>query len=305
MNRFAIGGKAPNNPGRISSLRSTLIIAVAVALIATPSEPDAQRKSKPAKMKDRRFDHGAHETAVKAAGKKVECGGVCHQVTKDGKFKQTKRNEHKRCSQCHTIFRRCSAGNRKAGKVCIVCHQNFKQRCFEGPRPNFAALKPTYVASYSHKQHIQPGAASGRQCEKCHGEFGSGQPKKGPFGGGHAMCSGCHERGVEPLMDNCAKCHVAATGPTGQHPVAKPRPATPYATTGAFDHQRHARADRVGVKGRECLTCHGNINKAKDNYTIPMPTMEGCYKDCHNGRGAFSATGATCTRCHRGPGGRP
>jgi hypothetical protein len=36
-----------------------------------------------------------------------------------------------------------------------------------------------------------------------------------------------------------------------------------------------------------------------------MPTMQGCYKDCHNGKDAFSAVGATCTRCHRGPGGRP
>lgn len=281
-----------------------LIVAIAAAQVALPA--DAQRGSKPAPMKDRRFDHAKHEAAVKAAGKSLQCGGVCHQVKPDGTFKIKPRNEHKRCDQCHKIFRSCSAGNRKAGQVCLVCHQNFKQRCFEGPRPDFANLDPTYVATYSHKQHIQPGASSGRQCEKCHGQFGDGQPQKGPFGGGHQMCSGCHERGVEPLMNDCAKCHVSASGPLGKNPVAKPRVKTPYATTGAFDHKRHARADRVGTQGRECLTCHGNINKAADNYTIPMPTMQGCYKDCHNGKGAFDATGATCTRCHRGPsGGRP
>lgn len=278
-------------------------LAIAVAQMSLPAE--AQR-SKPAAMKDRRFDHAAHETAVKGSGKSLKCGGVCHPVNRAGKFTFNKRTEHKRCSSCHNIFRSCGGGNRKAGRVCLACHQNFKANCFEGSRPDFENLKPTYVPTYSHKQHIQPGASSGRQCEKCHGEFGDGQPKKGPFGGGHEMCSACHERGAEPFMDDCGKCHVPESGPLGKNPVAKPRASTDYATSGAFDHEKHAREDRVGTKGRECLTCHDNINKAKDNYAIPMPTMQGCYKDCHDGKKAFNATGATCTRCHRGPrGGRP
>ena len=281
-------------------------LAVAIAQISMPADSVDAQRSKPAPMKERRFDHAAHDKAVKDAGKTLACGGVCHQVDKSGKFTLKRRQEHKRCDQCHKIFRTCNARTRKGGQVCLVCHQNFKKRCFDGPKPDFANLDPTHVATYSHKQHIQPGAGSGRQCEKCHGQFGDGNVKKGPFGGGHEMCSGCHERGVEPLMNNCAKCHVAKKSTVGKHPVAKPRVKTVYATTGAFDHQRHAREDRVGTKGRECLTCHGNINKAADNYTIPMPTMQGCYKECHNGKGGFSAVGATCTRCHRGPqGGRP
>ena len=283
-------------------LPSTLIVAFAVAQLALPA--DAQR-SKPAPVEKRRFDHAKHEAAVKASGKSLQCSGVCHKVAADGRFLTKPRDEHKRCDQCHKIFRSCR-GNRSRGQVCLVCHQNFKANCFEGPRPDFANLDPTYVATYSHKQHIQPGGSSGRQCEKCHGEFGDGNPKKGAFGGGHSMCSACHERGVEPLMNDCARCHVESSSPGGKTPVARPRTQTPYATTGAFDHQRHARADRVGTRGRECLTCHANIDKAKDNFTIPMPTMQGCYKDCHNGKQAFDATGATCTRCHRGPrGGQP
>lgn len=276
--------------------------AIAIGHMAMPA--DAQ-KSKPAPLEDRRFDHAAHEKAVKAAGKTVQCAGVCHEVNKAGKFLKTRRNEHKRCDQCHKIFRSCSPATRKDGQVCLVCHQNFKARCFDGPRPDFENLKPTYVATYSHKQHIQPGGSSGRQCEFCHGKFGDGQPAKGAFGGGHQMCSACHERGAEPLMADCDRCHVQTTSTAGKHPVARPRPASPYATTGAFDHQKHARETRVGTRGRECLTCHANIDKAADNYTIPMPTMQGCYKDCHNGKDAFSAVGATCTRCHRRPGGRP
>ena len=86
----------------------------------------------------------------------------------------------------------------------------------------------------------------------------------------------------------------------GKAPVVKPRGANKYATTGAFSHQKHAAQDRVGTRGRECLACHSNIKDAPDDTTIPLPTMQGCYKSCHNGANAFDATGATCTRCHKG-----
>lgn len=290
-----------------------MIVALAVAQVSLPA--DAQRSAfRAVDVEKRRFDHGKHEAVVRAAGKTLGCNGACHPARADGTLTAQPRDgsagrkgkQHGRCDQCHKIYRSGCEANRSKGKACIVCHQNWSSRCFEGPRPDWANLDPTYVATYSHKQHIQPGASSGRQCEMCHGQFGDGQPRVGPFGGGHQMCSGCHERGVEPLMKDCGSCHVASSSAAGKHPVAKPRVKTPYAVAGAFDHQRHARADRVGTRGRECLTCHGNIEKARDNYTIPMPTMQGCYKDCHNGKGAFDATGATCTRCHTGPrGGRP
>lgn len=284
-----------------------LILAIGVAQMALPTV-DAQRGFRTAPVDKRRFDHAGHAAAVKSAGKTLNCSGVCHKSNAEGKSllkPKSKGQQHGRCSKCHEIYRTGCESKKSKGQVCLVCHQGMSQRCFVGDRPDFANTDPSYVATYSHKQHIQPGASTGRQCEKCHGPFGDGQPSLGQFGGGHQMCSGCHERGVEPLMKDCGKCHVDKKSSAGKTPVAKPRVKSKYATTGAFDHKRHARADRVGTKGRECLTCHANINKAKDNYSIPMPTMQGCYKDCHNGKDAFDATGATCTRCHYGPGGKP
>jgi hypothetical protein len=276
-------------------------LALAVIGILVAAEAVA-RKSTPAPRSERRFDHEAHE---KAAGK-LKCSGECHAVDSAGKFQQNGRKEHSRCSKCHTFFRRCSPGNRKHGQVCLACHQNFKANCFSGPKPDFETLDTTYVATYSHAQHIQPGASTGRQCEGCHGKFGDSPPiRQGALAGGHGFCSGCHERGVEPLMGDCDKCHVDRNSPAGKVPVARPRTPSPYATTGAFDHTRHAREQRVGTRGRECLTCHSNIAKAKDEKEIPLPTMVGCYKDCHDGRRAFDATGATCTRCHQNQGGQP
>jgi len=278
-----------------------LIAGAAVLIVAFKIEwASARRKSKPTPIADRRFDHKAHAKAFKAKeGSDQKCGDKCHSVDAEGKFVDRGRKAHARCQDCHKFFRKCTSSAKKQGVVCLACHQNFK--CVEGPKPNFAELKTTFVATYSHKQHIQKGASTGRQCEGCHGQFGDKEPtKNGALSGGHSYCSGCHERGVEPLMKDCGKCHVDRLSKAGEVPVALPRITTPYATTGRFDHRRHAREDRVGTKGRECLACHKNIAEAKNPKRIPLPTMEGCYEDCHNGKGAFDATGATCTRCHAG-----
>lgn len=276
-------------------LYTSALVALAL-LFAVPAT--ASRKTKPVPRPLRRFDHEAHAKVLAAKGKKLGCEGQCHVVDAAGKFLKLRKAEHHRCDSCHKIFTHCNARTRKGGRACLTCHQNLK--CFLGEKPNFATLKNTFVATYSHKQHIQPGASTGRQCEGCHGKFGDAPPRRqGALSGGHQFCSGCHERGVEPLMNDCAKCHVDRDSPQGKVPVAMPRQATPYATTGAFSHSRHAGEQRVGTKGRECLTCHANIADSKDTKVIPLPTMQGCYKSCHNGRQAFSAIGATCTRCHR------
>lgn len=280
----------------------TMGLAAMALLVAVPA---TARRSTPAPRAERRFDHAAHEKLVAASGKTLGCEGECHSVDAEGKFQKTGKREHSRCSSCHKIFRRCTPGNRKEGRVCLACHQNFKSNCFSGPKPDFENMKNTYVATYSHKQHIQPGASSGRQCEGCHGKFGDAPPRRaGALSGGHDFCSACHERGAEPLMKDCASCHVDRKSPEGKVPVALPRTPTPYSTGGAFDHSRHAREQRVGTEGRECLTCHANIAESKDNKVIPLPTMESCYKSCHDGRRAFSAIGATCTRCHQQKGGQ-
>ena len=285
--------------GRIQLVIGSLLLA-GFAVILSSDWVMARKKSKPTPIADRRFDHAAHAASHKAKhGTDLKCSGSCHTTDADGRFVDGGRKAHARCQDCHTFFRKCTGSAKKQGVVCLTCHQNFK--CVEGPKPDFAKLKTTFVATYSHKQHMRPGAASGKQCEGCHGEFGAAQPiRNGALAAGHKFCSGCHERGVEPLMADCRSCHVDRKSEAGKVPVALPRVASKYATTGRFDHKRHARADRVGTKGRECLTCHANIGTSKNTKRVPLPTMQGCYKTCHNGSKAFSATGATCTRCHAG-----
>jgi c(7)-type cytochrome triheme protein len=101
-------------------------------------------------------------------------------------------------------------------------------------------------------------------------------------------------------MGDCTGCHFDKASDAGKVPVVAPRGPNQYATTGAFSHKAHAREARVGTKGKECLTCHSNIASAPNDTTIPMPAMKDCYQSCHNGKQAFDATGATCTRCHKG-----
>jgi c(7)-type cytochrome triheme protein len=96
-------------------------------------------------------------------------------------------------------------------------------------------------------------------------------------------------------MPTCDGCHAR-----GAAAAAAARPADPFAVTGAFDHGRHARAERVGAAGEACLTCHDNLATSTDDRALPMPAMRGCYQRCHDGRRAFSATADTCTRCHKG-----
>jgi c(7)-type cytochrome triheme protein len=98
------------------------------------------------------------------------------------------------------------------------------------------------------------------------------------------------------INESCDGCHVEST--SGKAAVLTPRAASVFSVKGAFDHAAHARADRVGTQGRECLTCHENIKDAEADNLVPLPTMQGCQQACHDGKKAFDALGTTCTRCH-------
>lgn len=280
-----------------------LLGAIAVALVAVPVAAKQIVLSK----SSRRFDHAAHAAAVSAKGiTQPKCGEACHEVNAAGAFRKTGKREHARCFEgCHGFKHKYTLDKGElttsVGRTCFSCHgSKLKYRPSSLGKVN-SRLETTYVAVFSHKKHTQTTATSGRQCEQCHGSFGARDPKtKGALSGGHKVCSACHERGAEPLMHSCDGCHFDKASDRGKAPVVKARGANKYATTGAFSHDRHARQDRVGTKGKECLACHSNIKDAPDDTTIPLPTMQGCYKSCHNGANAFDATGATCTRCHKG-----
>ncbi len=276
-------------------------VTIAIAVMAVLAYPvDAQKKIV-LDHGDRRFDHEAHAQLLSGKGKKLECTGACHEVNAAGVFQKSGKREHARCFDCHSYTTSKSTLAGVAGRVCYPCHGDKLKYRPSNLGPVNAKKDTTYVAVYSHKKHTSTSAQTGRQCEQCHGEFGDGAPKTtGALANGHAMCSGCHERGMEPLMNQCSGCHFDKNSDRGKAPVVQPRGPNRYATTGAFSHTRHARADRVGTKGKECLTCHANIKEAADDTAIPMPTMKGCYESCHNGKQAFDATGASCTRCHQG-----
>jgi c(7)-type cytochrome triheme protein len=250
------------------------------------------------------FDHDGHAAAEKAkTGAATGCDGACHQgpfggggERQLGGSRAAKAAEHGRCfGRCHAAehtTRRCEELPAVSAE-CVVCH-NPKDACLKpGLAAAHAALGPSFVTSYSHPKHTIPGA-SGRQCGPCHGEIGD---RRDPdLSVGHPFCGGCHGTSFEPPMTACDGCHRGLAAA----PKRTPRAPSPYATTGAFDHRGHASAARVGADGKTCLACHANIATADPAVALPMPTMQGCYESCHDGDKAFSATGTSCTRCHRG-----
>jgi hypothetical protein len=277
--------------------RGPRVAAALAAFAGALALPAIAGKEVPAPRGERRFDHTGHADKLRAAGKGTEgCAGRCHRAGTDGAWTQTGKPEHARCFEgCHRFETSCSTLADGPGRVCITCHVNLKARCVPPGAPRLAGRPRELPARYSHRKHIAPGAPSGRQCEGCHGAFGAAAPRTGATLASHAECAACHERGSEPLMTQCAGCHDGRGGAS----IAR-RPHNEFAVTGAFDHVRHAGADRVGTAGKECLTCHGNIASATSDEVVPMPTMRGCYQACHDGARAFSATADTCTRCHKG-----
>lgn len=280
------------------ALWSLACIGAALAIATAVVLPALAQKEKPALRIDRRFAHEAHAAAMRTAGKGTEgCAGRCHRSSTDGNWVQNGKAEHARCFEsCHTFETSCSSLAAGPGKVCVTCHVNLKGACIPRGTPIMTGKPREFAAIYSHKKHIQPNASSGQQCESCHGGFGSSATQTASHTIAHKQCSRCHEKAMEPFMTQCAGCHTAGSkaAPGG------PRPPNPYATTGAFDHVRHAAADRVGTSGKDCLVCHSNIATAANDDDLPMPTMQGCYQKCHDGQKAFSAVGDTCTRCHQG-----
>jgi hypothetical protein len=301
MRRSVLQWVGPQARSSSPRRRTGLLIALAVA--SALALPALAAKDTPAPRGQRRFDHGTHADRMRAAGKGTEgCAGRCHRVETNGRWVQDGKREHARCFEsCHTFETSCATLAAGAGKVCVTCHQNLKSSSVPSCTPRLAGRPPEMPASFSHKQHIKPGQSAAAACQGCHGAFGAGAPKTGGDMEGHTKCAGCHNRVSRPFMTQCASCHVA--GRSGGDPKAGLRQRNPFAVTGAFDHVRHAAKDRVGSAGKDCLMCHGNIADAPTDRPLPMPTMQGCYGACHDGKRAFSATGATCTRCHKG--GRP
>ncbi len=265
------------------------LIVVAIAAVSVPAIGQKKGGMQAADPGDRLFSHEKHEGTVK-----VDCAR-CHTATEDGAWELTGKKEHARCFSCHKFSSSCGTLAKKEGRVCLTCHVTFKPECTPAGYTPPPAGVSEFSANYSHRKHIRPSAKSGEQCERCHGKFGEGAPAQGNLSAGHALCSGCHARGVTPhISKSCDGCHSKGAG---QSVVGK-RETNPFSVHGAFDHQAHAGMERVGTEGRACLTCHENIKTSEDDAVVPLPTMQSCQESCHDGKKAFNAIGTTCTKCH-------
>lgn len=274
--------------------------AFAAVLVAGLALPAAAGKEKAVPRLSRPFDHDGHAAALRQKSGGTEgCAGKCHRVQIEGEWIHEKKKEHTRCFEgCHTFATSCGTLAAGTGVVCATCHTNLKQRCLPAGfiRPIVTPGRMSSMpARYSHRAHIKPDTRSGKQCQSCHGELGESSPQSQAGSIGHDDCGPCHGKVASPRMTQCASCHKAGA-PTG----SGPRPPDPFSMAGAFSHKRHASQPRVGAAGRDCLACHANIAQATDDSVIPLPTMRGCLDGCHDGARAFSAVGATCTRCHTG-----
>lgn len=291
----------------------SLALAACVAIAMASWSDAAPRSRKVVPRVDRHFGHAAHAVLEKARyGKNESCGGTCHALSADGQAWTTEWNdksEHQRCfATCHSnvnprkVSRSFLAS--PAARLCYPCHADRFRQVPAELGPIAGKGEPEHVVSYSHRRHA-PVASRGTQCQACHGGGTSTLARQsGSLSGGHGYCSGCHQRGTEPFMSACASCHVpggSTAATAAQATVKQPRAPTPYAVTGAFDHERHARdTSRAGGQAQACTDCHDNLAGAASDNVIPLPTMRGCYQRCHDGTHGFDALANTCTRCHRG-----
>ncbi len=274
---------------RVHKRIATLAAAFAGVLVVLNSFPAMGKKNPAVPVASRLFDHSRHP-----GGGALDCA-KCHMPAEGGTWKHSGKKEHKRCSGCHSFASpSCSVLARKEGKVCVTCHVKHPVNCIpKGYRKPLVGASNFY-AKYSHQIHAQTRAQTGAQCEGCHGVFGQSSTNTGTLAAGHATCSGCHSRGVSPIItSSCEGCHKLGSA------AATTLPKSEYSVAFAFDHQAHAGLKRVGTDGKDCLVCHSNIKDSKSDSEIPMPTMASCMASCHDGTKAFSAIGTTCTRCHQ------
>lgn len=264
-----------------------IALLLTLAAIVAPAGGQGRSSMKAAPPDQRLFDHARHTEIVK-----IDCA-VCHKAEDNGSWANLGKKEHARCFSCHKFETSCGVLQQKEGRACLACHTNFKAACIPGDYVRPQLNKREFSVQYSHRVHIRTDAKSGAQCENCHGEFGVAAPSKGSLAGGHSQCGSCHG-GIAPrIVDACASCHKGVVGAA----TRKTTP-NPYSVKATFDHKAHAAASRVGTQARDCLVCHSNIKQAKSEYEVPLPAMETCTSGCHDGKKAFDALGATCTRCH-------
>lgn len=294
-----------------SVARISIVATAALLYVGTPRLAHGKRCDRVIPIEQRDFDHDGHGKRYKEEkGKEIGCDGVCHTLSRDQKGWKWRRMEvHKRCSAsgCHKRprqVRKCSSLSGTDRRVCSTCHT--KKR----PAPDAPVAPSDFASKYAHGKHLA--TTTGKACQACHGGGPSNlPPARKPTAPGHPYCVDCHKSDSRPAMTECSGCHADP----GQKPMSISRPVNAFAMRGAFDHLGHERQRQDKNKSGqrrtrpsgagECKTCHANLAGIQRESNLPLPTMQGCYTNCHNGKDSFDALSSTCSRCHKGAGLRP
>lgn len=234
------------------------------------------------------FSHAAHF----AKGMSKDCGS-CHGGDGQGAL-ESPGADHAPCNSCHAEeFRKPNS------LLCLSCHNDSDPWVQDKPVKALSGGGGSgFVAGFSHKGHAERiDTLKSGDCASCHPtQYGQPapippKPRKGQRGvmpQAHIECAKCHAN-LAPKMDNCAGCHILASGE-----AAKELKITPakWRVGTRFTHKQHLDL------GAKCDSCHTNVMEVAPGQPIVSPKKKDCAKACHNGKTAFKVTGHECRRCH-------
>jgi hypothetical protein len=126
---------------------------------------------------------------------------------------------------------------------------------------------------FSHAFHVGEGGVA---CIDCHKGAATSKKASDNLRSTHDNCVSCHE---EQINNKCDYCHRDTV-----NIQAAPSPQRDI----LFPHARHTE-----MKGVECVTCHGGLDKVEYAGPKNMPSMATC-TTCHNNVKATNA----CESCH-------
>jgi len=227
------------------------------------------------------FSHAKH------VGRNTKIDGACtncHSLKDDGSARVEPPNEGRNHMPCAASGCHQTEFMSRTVKICGVCHD--KANPWEKTVARIKDRPETeFFENMNHASHLKRKGTANASCADCHGDkLGGGKAPKD-----HEACAECHGKGPPAhAMTECDKCHTR-NAPTRQAP-------TEWSVAATFVHTKHS-SDPRSRRATVCTGCHKTVGTAKTLAEVARPTMESC-EGCHNGKGAFKATGFECSRCH-------
>src|SRR5262245_22632412 len=205
----------------------------------------------------KRYDHAAHEKAVKEKNVKEIACNSCHKLEAKNAWEQRMPvgkagGVHTPCSNagCHQDVYARFKKNRDT-PFCFTCHLNRLGKELQFPPYRERGAGDFYLSTFGHKEHFRKG---NKGCQQCHTLFsraveGSSKEMKRVS---HDRCGNqiCHGESIKPLMDDCSGCHTLK--PSDDIPALSSSNANIYRVRKTFSHTEHAKKSPKDA----CGTCH-------------------------------------------------